>query len=150
MKALNEMTMTELVALHNELADSPVKTFRNKAQAIAVIQELQAGYEPAEPQTEAEREEMVQEQETPAPASELSAMVGQVVAAAEPAAEPEGPVLVSLADICAQVQVVPRIARRRLRKALGVLEEGRWEFAPERVDEIKALITGTATPAEAE
>lgn len=84
-------------------------------------------------------------EDPPAGPSELSGLIQPMTTDAPPAEE--GPVLVSLADICAEVQVVPRIARRRLRKAKGILTEGRWEFAPEQVAEIKALILGTTVKA---
>lgn len=140
MTALTEMTMAQLVARYNELADSPVKLFRNKAQGIAAIQELEPEESPEAWPEEFTATEEPEDEPSPAPGL-LTAMVAQVVA--EPTEEPEV-VRIPLGDICTELQIVPRIARRRLRKALGTLEEGRWEFLPEQVDGIKALITGVA------
>ncbi len=135
---LSQLTMNQLVARYNELADSPVKTFRNKAQAVAAIDELEANYA----STEDEPMEAIQ----PTPSGELSSLVGAMLnpAPTEPEAE-EGPALISLQTLCNELQVVPRIARRRLRKALGLLTEGRWEFTEDQLDEVRAIIQGTAS-----
>lgn len=54
--------------------------------------------------------------------------------------EPSG--LIPLKDICAELKIVPRIARRKLRKAKGLVGTGgAWEFNPADVEDIKALLS---------
>jgi hypothetical protein len=163
MPALNTLTMAELVTAYNDLADSPVKTFRNKAQGIAALQLL--GYtgepdaEPAAPSSdwleamgqddapiggpENDHGDSPLEEDTPPATSELSSLVGQLTGETppEPAAAPSSG-LTSLQDLCNELEVVPRIARRRLRKAFGTLEEGRWEFAAADLDAVRKIIAG--------
>lgn len=122
---MTNLTMAQLIARHNELAAEPKKYFPNKAAAIAAIEALEAAAE------------------TP---SELAGLVAGITEASTEA-EVNDEQLVSLATICAEIQVVPRIARRRLRKAKGLLTEGRWEFTQDQVDEVKALILGTVAGA---
>ena len=140
---LVDIATADLLAFYNAYQERPLKAFRNRAQAeercFALVAELtavedtpEAVDEPSEVILEEIIEEAAQEQ------SLLGALVAQVVA--EPTAEPA---MVSLADICARLQIVPRIARRRLRKARGTLTEGRWEFTPEQVAEVESILTGT-------
>lgn len=58
--------------------------------------------------------------------------------------------MVSLKDICAELGIKPAAARRKLRSKLEKSAgDFRWEFVPEQVDEIKALLTAKAeAPAE--
>ncbi len=117
--SLEGFATSALLEFYNAYQDRPLKAFRNRAQAeqrvLDLIAEIEGGGSDEEP-VEAEP-------------SLLGSLVQQVVepaAVAEP--EPEAPTVVTLADLCAELQVVPRIARRRLRKALGTLTEGRWEW----------------------
>lgn len=115
-----------LLAFYNEHAERPLKAFRNRAQAEERVAALIQEHTPEDvvdvtPEPEAEAE---------AGPSLLSSLVGQVTADPTPEPEPEDNT-VSLASLCAELQVVPRIARRRLRKALGNLVEGRWEWDAE-------------------
>ena len=131
-----EAATSDLLAFYNEHAERPIKAFRNRAQAEERVRDL---IEANMPDTSEDGEELP---ESTAP-SLLSALVGQVTA--EPSQEPEGPALTSLATLCSELQVVPRIARRRLRKAMGLLTEGRWEFTEDQLDEVRAIIQGTKT-----
>lgn len=132
-----EAATADLLAFYNEHAERPIKAFRNRAQAEERVRDL---IEANTPDT-AENEEELPEAAAP---SLLSALVGQVTA--EPSPEPEGPAMTSLATLCSELQVVPRIARRRLRKALGNLQEGRWEWDAEDtelLDSIRNIISGS-------
>ncbi len=135
-QTLEGLPTAMLLDFYNEHADRPIKAFRNRAQAeertLEIVAQLEGGGSDEEP--------------AEASPGLLTALVGQVVA--EPTEEPAEPALISLADICAQVQVVPRIARRRLRKARGLLTEGRWEFTPEEVDEVMSIICPKAATPE--
>lgn len=90
----------------------------------------------------------------PAPAGTLSASLAGLLAA-DPAPAPaakaakaeKDPDLVTLAELCVELRIVGRIARRRLRKALGQVGTGsRWEWkkASEELAKVRALLT---TPA---
>ena len=60
------------------------------------------------------------------------------------------PDLVTLAELCQELRIVGRIARRRLRKALGKVGTGeRWEWkkASEELAKVRTLLTA---PVEAE
>lgn len=78
-------------------------------------------------------EEDETEDETPAPAPLLTQALAQIQAPAKPAkpakpAESSDPV-VTLKELCFDLGIVPRIARRRLRKSLGQVGTGhRWEW----------------------
>lgn len=122
-----------LLAFYNEHAERPLKAFRNRAQAEQKVAALIQEHTP---------EDSVDV--TPTGPSLLSSLVGQVTAEPTPEPEPEDNT-VSLAALCAELQVVPRIARRRLRKALGNLQEGRWEWDAEDdclLAQIRSIIRG--------
>lgn len=75
-----------------------------------------------------------EEDESPAPAPLLTAALAQVTAPKpkpepKPAAAERDPDLVTLKELCFQLDLEPRIARRRLRKAVGTIGTGsRWEW----------------------
>lgn len=53
--------------------------------------------------------------------------------------------MVSLKQLCAECQVEPRIARRRLRKALGQIGTGQrweWEAGSAQLEAVRTAITG--------
>lgn len=64
----------------------------------------------------------------------------------EPKAPKEPSNLVPLKAICAELKIQPRVARRKLRKAKGLVGTGgSWEFDPADVEGIKELLS--AAPA---
>lgn len=70
----------------------------------------------------------------------------------KPAKDPD---LVTLADLCKECGIVGRIARRRLRKAYGVIGTGdRWEWKKDdaKLEAVRKLLSAKpdAEPAEAE
>ena len=96
----------------------------------------------------------------PAPAAgTLSAsLAGLMNAAPTPAPEKKkekaekDPDLVTLAELCQELRIVGRIARRRLRKALGQVGTGsRWEWkkASEELAKVRDLLTAKEEPAPA-
>ena len=60
------------------------------------------------------------------------------------------PDLVSLADLCKEAKILGRIARRRLRKVYGTLQDGaRWEWKKDdaELEKIRALLAAKEDPA---
>ena len=99
--------------------------------------------------------------EPPAPvAGTLStSLAGLLNAAPAPAPEAKAPKakaekdpdLVTLAELCQELRIVGRIARRRLRKALGQVGTGsRWEWkkASEELAKVRDLLTAKEAEAE--
>ena len=132
---LHSATLAELVAWYNEHSGKdPIKAFRNRGQAqercMAIL---------GEQETPEERDEAH---------SDLSA-ASQLEAANKPAAkaDPDSN-LVHLKQICFDLE--PRIARRRLRKALGNVGTGqRWAWEPDSPElaKVRTVLAGTM-PAE--
>jgi hypothetical protein len=87
----------------------------------------------------------------PAPAPTLSAsLAGLLNAAPAPTPAPatkkaeKDPDIVTLAELCVELRIVGRIARRRLRKALGQVGTGsRWEWkkASEELAKVRSLLS---------
>ncbi|MGE4374773.1 MAG: hypothetical protein AB7D01_03600 [Methanoculleus sp.] len=130
---LHSATLAELVAWYNEHSGKdPIKAFRNRAQAQERCTALLIGQEEPE--------------ETEAAHSELAA---QLEAANKPATakrDPDGPELVHLKQLCFDLDLEPRIARRRLRKALGNIGTGqRWAWEPDSPElaKVRAVLAGT-------
>ena len=97
------------------------------------------------------------EEDLPAPAGTLSASLAGLLnptpapapaaAKAEPKSKDKDPDLVTLADLCTECGIVGRIARRRLRKAYGVIGTGdRWEWrkTDPKLAAVRALLTAKA------
>ena len=96
----------------------------------------------------------------PVPAStDPTSLAGQLSAAANPPAPKvkkekgadKDPDLVTLAELCAELKIVGRIARRRLRKSLGKVGAGaRWEWrkASEELAKVRTILTATAKDAD--
>ena len=101
-------------------------------------------------------EETEEEEAAPVAAPLLTAALAQV-AAPKPAAKPAAkvdrdPDLVTLKELCFQLDVEPRIARRRLRKAVGTIGTGsRWEWKKdsEELAKVRQALAGTM-PADPE
>lgn len=69
----------------------------------------------------------------------------------KPAATERDPDLVTLKQLCFDLDIVPRIARRKLRKALGNIGTGRrWEWSKDSADlaKVKAALATPVTEAE--
>lgn len=135
---LHSATLAELVAWYNEHSGrNPIKAFRNRAQAQERCMALLIGQEEPE--------------ETEAAHSELSA-AAQLEAANKPAKEPkEDSNLVHLKQLCFDLDLEPRIARRRLRKALGNIGTGqRWAWEPDSPELAKVRTVLAGTPATGE
>lgn len=116
---LHSATLAELVAWYNEHSGrDPIKAFRNRAQAQERCAALLIDQETPEERDEAH--------------AELSA-AGQLEAANKPAAKADSDSnLVHLKQLCFDLDLEPRIARRRLRKALGNVGTGqRWAWEPD-------------------
>lgn len=132
---LHSATLAELVAWYNEHSGrDPIKAFRNRGQAQERCSALLIGQEEPE--------------ETEAAHSELAA---QLEAANKPATakrDPDGPELVHLKQLCFDLDLEPRIARRRLRKALGNIGTGqRWAWEPDSPELAKVRTVLAGTPA---
>lgn len=135
---LHSATLAELVAWYNEHSGrDPIRAFRNRAQAQERCGALLIGAEEPE--------------ETEAAHSELAA---QLEAANKPATakrDPDGPELVHLKQLCFDLDLEPRIARRRLRKALGNIGTGqRWAWEPDSPELAKVRTVLAGTPAAEE
>ena len=136
---LHTATLAELVAWYNEHSErDPIKAFRNRAQAqercMAIL---------GEQETPEERE---------AAHSDLAA---QVEAANKPAAKADAADsnLVHLKQLCFDLDLEPRIARRRLRKALGNVGTGqRWAWEPDSPElaKVRTVLAGTLPSADPE
>ena len=56
---------------------------------------------------------------------------------------PKAPAHIVLADICDQLKIDPKLARRKLRKAnLASVSEDRWEFTPKVATQVRDLLKG--------
>ena len=134
---LHTATLAELVAWYNEHSGrDPIKAFRNRAQAQERCMALLG-----EQETPEERE---------AAHSDLAA---QVEAANKPAAKADAADsnLVHLKQLCFDLDLEPRIARRRLRKALGNVGTGqRWAWEPDSPElvKVRTVLAGTMPSAE--
>ena len=136
---LHTATLADLVAWYNEHSGKdPIKAFRNRAQAqercMAIL---------GEQETPEERE---------AAHSDLAA---QLEAANKPAAKADAAdsKLVHLKQLCFDLDLEPRIARRRLRKALGNVGTGqRWAWEPDSPElaKVRAVLAGTLPSADPE
>ena len=130
---LHTATLAELVAWYNEHSGKdPIKAFRNRGQAqercMAIL---------GEQETPEERDEAH---------ADLSA-ASQLEAANKPAAkaDPDSN-LVHLKQLCFDLDLEPRIARRRLRKALGNVGTGqRWAWEPDSPElaQVRTVLAGT-------
>ena len=126
-------TLAELVAWYNEHSGkNPIKAFRNRPQAqercMAIL---------GEQETPEERDEAH---------ADLSA-ASQLEAANKPAAKTDSDSnLVHLKQLCFDLDLEPRIARRRLRKALGNVGTGqRWAWEPDSLElaKVRTVLAGT-------
>ena len=132
-------TLAELVAWYNEHSGkNPIKAFRGRAQAQERCGALLIGAEEPE--------------ETEAAHSELAA---QLEAANKPAATKtdSDSNLVHLKQLCFDLDLEPRIARRRLRKALGLVGTGqRWAWEPDSPElaRVRTVLAGTMPSADPE
>lgn len=137
---LHSATLAELVAWYNEHSGrDPIKAFRNRAQAQERCAALLIDQETPEERDEAH--------------AELSA-AGQLEAANKPAAEADSDSnLVHLKQLCFDLDLEPRIARRRLRKALGNVGTGqRWAWEPDSPElaKVRTVLAGTMPSADPE
>ena len=129
---LHSAALADLVAWYNEHSGrDPIKAFRNRAQAQERCMAI------------------LGEQETPEERDEAHAdLVAQVEAANKPAAKADASDsnLVHLKQICFDLDLEPRIARRRLRKALGNVGTGqRWAWEPDSPElaKVRTVLAGT-------
>ena len=129
---LHTATLAELVAWYNEHSGKdPLKAFRNRAQAQERCMAI------------------LGEQETPEERDEAhSNLAAQVEAANKPAAKADAADsnLVHLKQLCFDLDLEPRIARRRLRKALGNVGTGqRWAWEPDSLElaKVRTVLAGT-------
>lgn len=137
---LHTATLADMVAWYNEHSGkNPIKAFRNRAQA----QERCAA--------------LLIDQETPEERDEAhSELVAQVEAANKPAdkaAAASDSNLVHLKQLCFDLDLEPRIARRRLRKALSNVGTGhRWAWAPDSPElaKVRTVLAGTMPSADPE
>ena len=134
---LHTATLAELIAWYNEHSGKdPIKAFRNRAQA----QERCAA--------------LLIDQETPEERDEAhSELVAQVEAANKPAdkSAASDSNLVHLKQLCFDLDLEPRIARRRLRKALSNVGTGqRWAWEPDSPElaKVRTVLAGTMPSAE--
>lgn len=108
-----------------------------------------------------EEDETEDEAPAPAPAPLLTQALAQIQAPAKPAAKPAKPAessdpVVTLKELCFDLGIVPRIARRRLRKSLGQVGTGhRWEWPLgsqdlEKVKQVLLAKTEAAPEADAD
>lgn len=101
------------------------------------------------------------EDDEPAPTPAPGSLAGQLAAAAaevktalkakkdKPAPAERDPNLVTLKELCFELGVIPRIARRRLRKAIGLVGTGgRWEWKKDS-PELAKVRQALAAPAPA-
>ena len=137
---LHTATLADMVAWYNEHSGKdPIKAFRNRAQA----QERCAA--------------LLIDQETPEERDEAhSELVAQVEAANKPAdkaAAASDSNLVHLKQLCFDLDLEPRIARRRLRKALSNVGTGqRWAWEPDSPElaKVRTVLAGTMPSADPE
>lgn len=132
---LHTSTLATLLAWYNEHSGrDPIKAFRNRAQAQDRCVAL------------------VIDQETPEERDEAhSDLAAQVKAANKPAAKADAASdsnLVHLKQLCFDLDLEPRIARRRLRKALGNVGTGqRWAWEPDSPELARVRTALAGTPA---
>ena len=130
---LHTSTLATLLAWYNEHSGrDPIKAFRNRAQAQDRCVAL------------------VIDQETPEERDEAhSNLAAQVEAANKPAtADRDDSNLIHLKQLCFNLDLEPRIARRRLRKALGNVGTGqRWAWEPDSPELAKVRTALAGTPA---
>ena len=129
---LHTATLADLVAWYNEHSGKdPIKAFRNRTQAQERCMAI------------------LGEQETPEERDEAHFnLAAQVEAANKPAADSN---LVHLKQLCFDLDLEPRIARRRLRKALGNVGTGqRWAWEPDSPElaKVRTVLAGTMPAAE--
>lgn len=103
-----------------------------------------------------------EEEDTPAPAPVFSQTLAQIQAAPAPAPkkprEPKTPKdpgepVVTLKELCFDLDIIPRIARRRLRKALGNIGTGsRWEWplGSQDLEKVKQVLLAKPSSDDAE
>lgn len=131
---LHTATLAELVAWYNEHSGKdPIKAFRNRAQAQERCSALLIDQETPEERDEAH--------------ADLSA-ASQLEAANKPAdkSAASDSNLVHLKQLCFDLDLEPRIARRRLRKALGNVGTGqRWAWEPDSPElaKVRTVLAGT-------
>lgn len=137
---LHTATLAELVAWYNEHSGKdPIKAFRNRAQAQERCGALLIGAEEPE--------------ETEAAHSELVAQVEAANKPADKAAAASDSNLVHLKQLCFDLDLEPRIARRRLRKALSNVGTGqRWAWEPDSPElaQVRTVLAGTMPSADPE
>jgi hypothetical protein len=136
---LHTGTLAELVAWYNEHSGKdPLKAFRNRTQAQERCMAI------------------LGEQETPEERDEAhSNLAAQVEAANKPAARADAADsnLVHLKQLCFDLDLEPRIARRRLRKARGNVGTGhRWAWEPDSPElaKVRQILAGTMPSADPE
>lgn len=94
--------------------------------------------------------------DAPAPAPLLTQALAQVTKAAEPKPakapkEATGEPVVTLKELCFDLDIVPRIARRKLRKALGQVGTGhRWEWplGSQDLEKVKQVLLAKPAPTD--
>ena len=137
---LHTATLAELCAWYNWASGcDPIEALRNRGQAqercMAIL---------GEQETPAERDEAH---------ADLSA-ASQLEAANKPAAKTDSDSnLVHLKQLCFDLDLEPRIARRRLRKALGNVGTGqRWAWEPDSPElaKVRTVLAGTMPSADPE
>ena len=136
---LHTATLADLVAWYNEHSGKdPIKAFRNRTQAQERCMAI------------------LGEQETPEERDGAhSDLAAQVEAANKPAAKADAADsnLVHLKQLCFDLDLEPRIARRRLRKALGNVGTGqRWAWEPDSPElvKVRTVLAGTMPAADPE
>ena len=138
---LHTATLADLVAWYNEHSGrDPIKAFRNRAQAQERCAALLIDQETPEERDEAH--------------ADLSA-ASQLEAANKPAKADAASDsnLVHLKQLCFDLDLEPRIARRRLRKALGNVGTGqRWAWEPDSPElaKVRTVLAGTLPSADPE
>lgn len=136
---LHTATLAELVSWYNgHSGRDPIKAFRNRAQAQERCMAI------------------LTEQETPEERDEAHADLS-AASQLEAANKPEKPAadsnLVHLKQLCFDLDLEPRIARRRLRKALGNVGTGhRWAWEPDSPElaKVRTVLAGTMPAADPE
>ncbi len=131
---LHTAPLALLIAWYNEHSGrGPIKAFRSRAQAQERCGALLIGAEEPE-ETEAAHADL-------SAASQLEAANKPAAAAADSDSN-----LVHLKQLCFDLDLEPRIARRRLRKALGNVGTGqRWAWEPDSPElaKVRTVLAGT-------
>lgn len=137
---LHTATLAELIAWYNEHSGkNPIKAFRNRTQAQERCTALLIDQETPEERDEAH--------------SELVAQVEAANKPADKAAAASDSNLVHLKQLCFDLDLEPRIARRRLRKALSNVGTGqRWAWEPDSPElaKVRTVLAGTMPSADPE